>query len=152
MSDRPKSQVQLTEQFLERVEGAKQAELARTNVYLMSEPLDVSSLTVNYKVNPNTLEEEYEPFYEELRESVGQVLGTGEDETLGAVADMQAITRQGDFMDTQRRATALRNNSRSRRLVHSAMRRRSHGVDGGYYDRRLVRTSTDLLQAAKDYT
>jgi hypothetical protein len=152
MSDRPKSQVQLTEQFLERVEGAKQAELARTNVYLMAEPLDVSSLTVNYKVNPNTLEEEYEPFYEELRESVGQVLGTGEDETLGAVADMQAITRQGDFMDTQRRATALRNNSRSRRLVHSAMRRRSHGVDGGYYDRRLVRTSTDLLQSAKDYT
>ena len=152
MSDRPKSQVQLTEQFLERVEGAKQAELARTNVYLMAEPLDVSSLTVNYKVNPNTLEEEYEPFYEELRESVGQVLGTGEDETLGAVADMQAITRQGDFMDTQRRATALRNNSRSLRLVHSAMRRRSHGVDGGYYDRRLVRTSTDLLQSAKDYT
>lgn len=151
MSDRPKSQVQLTEQFLERVEAAKAAELARTNVYLMAEPLDISSLTVNYKVNPNTLEEEYAPFYEELRESVGQVLGTGEDEALGAVADMQVITRQGDFMDTQRRATALRNNSRSRRLVHSAMRRRSHGVDGGYYDRRLVRTQTDLLQSAKDY-
>ena len=152
MSDRPKSQVQLTEQFLARVETAKEAELARTNVYLMAEPLDVSSLTVDYKVNPNTLEEEYAPFYEELRESVSQVVGAGEDESLGTVADMQAITRQGDFMDTQRRATALRNNSRSRRLVHSAMRRRSHGVDGGYYDRRLVRTSTDLLQAAKDYT
>ncbi len=150
-NDRPVSKVQLSSEFVDKIDQNKAAELARTNTYLMSEPLNVDSLTVPVQLTPDALEELYAKFYEEMREDVQQIVGAGEADSLGTIADMQAVTRQGNFMDTQKRATALRNNSRSRRLVHSAMRRRSHGVDGGFYDRRVVRQITDNLQAAKDY-
>ncbi len=150
-NDRPVSKVQLASEFVNKIDQNKAAELARTNTYLMSEPLNVDSLTVPVQLTPDALEELYAKFYEEMREDVQQIVGAGEADSLGTIADMQAVTRQGNFMDTQKRATALRNNSRSRRLVHSAMRRRSHGVDGGFYDRRVVRQITDNLQAAKDY-
>ncbi len=150
-SDRPVSKVQLSSEFDAKIEENKAAELARTNTYLMSQPLDVDSLTVPVQLTPDALEEQYAAFYEDMREDVQQIVGAGEADSLGTIADMQAVTRQGNFMDTQKRAAALRNNSRSRRLVHSAMRRRSHGVDGGFYDRRVVRQITDNLQAAKDY-
>ena len=48
---------------------------------------------------------------------------------------LRGIDKQAPFVDTRHRAAVLRGASFARRAVHAAARRRSHGVDSGYFDR-----------------
>lgn len=70
----------------------------------------------------------------DVRYRVESVLGAA-DQRVDSSLVLRGIDKQATFVDTRHRAAVMRHASYSRRAVHAAARRRSHGVPSGYFDR-----------------
>ena len=146
--DTPVSPLNILASFDAAMQAAKEHELNKVAATLGTTEVDASKLVLRSPVEPDDIEAKYAESEEELREAVNLILGDS-DTQLGTVGDLQATAAQGDILHVKRRAMSLRYASRSRRLIHTAMRRQAHGVDGGFIDRRLVSTVVNRLKEGK---
>lgn len=129
---------QVLDEFQKLFTATREREQSRFQT-LLAVPVDLVALVKRKPVTPESLALEFSPLRDEINEVVKRIISpASQAEAAGSLAELQAVTAQGDFADRIRRAKSIRYSSYARRSVHAAARRKSHAVDGGYLDRRVL--------------
>jgi hypothetical protein len=150
-TDEPVSVATLLPMVEAALTAAKKAAMARAQTVLSGALLDVTVTGIRRTERTLTnLEQEREALTAAVRAAMANILGGTDNNKLGTLGDLQATAMQADACCIVQRAESLRHTSCVRRKVHAAARRRSHGVDGGYIDRRVISPIVDRLKESKN--
>lgn len=137
---------QLLDEFQQLVADVKDKEQGHYQA-LLAVPVALDDVRIRETVTPETLAAACKPLRDKISAAVNAILAPAAAEDLnGSLAELQALTAQGDFADRLRRSHALRYASYARRTVHAAGRRKSHATDGGYIANRVVGRITIRLK------
>lgn len=144
MSAEPK---QILTEFQKLFTATREREQSRFQT-LMAVPVDLEKLVRRSATTPEAIADEFAPIRKEINTAMKRIVSPESEEAAeGSLAELQAIIAQADFADRMRRAKSMRYSSYARRSVHSAARRKSHAVDGGYLDRRVLSRIAIKLKA-----
>lgn len=146
MSDAPVSKIDVLPAFEAAVLTDKAKEMLRAAI-AVNNVTDLTAVIRKSPVTPQTLHDMFVSINEQASVAVATILGAGGD--LGTQSDLRATVLQGDYCCRAKRAATLRHASRVRRSVHAMTRRSSHGMLGGYLDRRVKDPVVDILRAGK---